>query len=146
LIKFYSFLVIGINLCSLVYYSLGVKLIGVRVGDHDTSKERDCEYDNKGIEVMCADRYQDFGIDDFHFHPDYNTVAGRNDIALIRLNDTVDFKPNIKPICLPFGTAATLIHKNVRIINIFFLFNSVKQEIIKKKAAKKFYEFYLFCF
>jgi len=96
---------------------------------------------------MCADRYQDFGIDDFHFHPDYNTMTWQNDIALIRLNDTMDFRyNNVKPICLPFGTAATLHHRDVRIINTFFLFNSANQEIIKKEAVKKICELYLFCF
>ena len=84
-------------------------LIGVRVGEHDISKERDCDYDEDGLEVRCAERYQDFGVDSIYYHPDYTRTKLQNDIALIKLNDSIDFRPlNVKPICLPFGTAATL--------------------------------------
>ncbi|XP_071650285.1 serine protease ea-like [Temnothorax longispinosus] len=90
----------------------GLRLIGVRIGDHDINKERDCERDNNGQEVFCAEQYQDFGVDSVRFHPDYTRTRLQNDIALIRLNDSVDFRPrNAKPICLPFGTAAILNHK-----------------------------------
>ncbi|XP_077254594.1 phenoloxidase-activating factor 1-like [Temnothorax americanus] len=93
----------------------GRRLIGVRIGDHDISKERDCERDNNGQEVICAEQseqYQNFGVDSVHFHPDYTKTNMHNDIALIRLNDSVDFTPrNAKPICLPFGTAAILNNK-----------------------------------
>ncbi|XP_020279868.1 serine protease easter-like [Pseudomyrmex gracilis] len=91
----------------------GVTLIGVRVGDHDISKERDCEYDYNGLETQCAERYQDFTVESFHYHPDYTRTLLQNDIALIRLNDSIDFRPlSVRPICLPFGPAATLNYKN----------------------------------
>jgi len=114
--EFYSFLVIDIYYQN--RYFSDDSLIGVRVGDYDISKERDCEYDIEGLEVICADRYQDFGIDNFHFHPDYNATTMQNDIALIRLNGIMDFRSNVRPICLPFGTATTVHGKKVRIINI----------------------------
>ncbi|KYN38801.1 Serine protease easter [Trachymyrmex septentrionalis] len=89
----------------------GLQLIGVRVGDHDLSKERDCDTNNKGLEVVCAERYQDFGVESVQFHPEYTRTKLQNDIALIRLNSTVDFRPrNVKPVCLPFGTATALNH------------------------------------
>ncbi|KAL0100204.1 hypothetical protein PUN28_019554 [Cardiocondyla obscurior] len=90
----------------------GLSLIGVRVGDHDIDKERDCETDLNGLEILCAEKYQDFGVDSVIFHPEYTRTKLQNDIALIRLNSTIDFRPrNVKPICLPFGSAATLNHK-----------------------------------
>lgn len=101
--------------------SSGLRLIGVRVGDHDISKERDCDVDKFGFEVLCAERYQDFGVESIHFHPQYTRRKLQNDIALIRVNDVIDFRPlNAKPICLPLGTAATQTSRTVRIR--FFLF------------------------
>ncbi|XP_018405715.1 PREDICTED: serine protease easter-like [Cyphomyrmex costatus] len=94
----------------------GLQLIGVRVGDHDISKERDCDLNNQGQEVVCAERYQDFGVDSFQAHPEYTRTKLQNDVALIRLNSTVDFRPlNVKPICLPFGSA-TAINKKVGVV------------------------------
>ncbi|XP_050460002.1 melanization protease 1-like [Cataglyphis hispanica] len=87
-------------------------LIGVRVGDHDISKERDCDYDENGLEIQCAERYQDFGVESFYYHPDYTRTKLQNDIALIKLNGSIDFRPlNVKPICLPLGPAALMIPK-----------------------------------
>ncbi|XP_032667922.1 CLIP domain-containing serine protease 2-like [Odontomachus brunneus] len=87
-------------------------LIGVRVGDHDISKERDCDRDKNGLEILCAEKYQDFGIESVHFHPEYTRTKLQNDIALIRLNSSVDFRPfNARPICLPFGSATRLSQK-----------------------------------
>lgn len=88
------------------------------MGDHDISKERDCDRDENGLEIQCAEKYQDFGIESAHFHPEYTRRKLQNDIALIRLNSSVDFRPfNARPICLPFGTATRLTQKKV----IYFL-------------------------
>ncbi|XP_011629946.1 melanization protease 1-like [Pogonomyrmex barbatus] len=90
----------------------GLRLIGARVGDHDISKERDCDTNDEGLELDCAERYQDFALESFHVHPDYSRSKLQNDIALIRLNGSIDFRPrNVRPICLPFGTGATLVHR-----------------------------------
>ncbi|XP_011874753.1 PREDICTED: uncharacterized protein LOC105565840 [Vollenhovia emeryi] len=90
----------------------GLRVIGARIGDHDINTERDCERDMNGLEGSCAERYQDFGVDSIHFHPDYTRTKLQNDIALIRLNNSVDFRPrNARPICLPFGTSAPLTQK-----------------------------------
>ncbi|XP_012527985.1 melanization protease 1 [Monomorium pharaonis] len=89
-----------------------VRLIGVRIGEHDISKERDCETDLNGREVVCAERYQDLDVDSFYFHPGYTKTKQQNDIALIRVNVTMSFTPqNVKPICLPFGSAINLTKK-----------------------------------
>lgn len=76
-------------------------LSSVRLGEHDLDKERDCDYE-KGIEVVCADKYQEFSVESFQAHSQYHALKHTNDIALIRLNRDVDLtKNNVKPICLP---------------------------------------------
>lgn len=114
------------------------------MGEHDISKERDCDYDEDGLEVRCAERYQDFGVESIYYHPDYTRTKLQNDIALIKLNDSIDFRPlNVKPICLPFGTAATLKSKKVRkfLAHLPFVFVSTSNwtilHINRLKARKK---------
>nr|XP_031825640.1 transmembrane protease serine 9-like [Nomia melanderi] len=90
------------------------KLIGVRIGEHDLDTERDCDKDENGLELVCAERYQDFGLESAIFHPDYVPKSARNDIALLRLNGDADFRPNnVRPVCLPIESAATLNQKKV---------------------------------
>ncbi|XP_078036062.1 melanization protease 1-like isoform X2 [Augochlora pura] len=92
----------------------GTRLIGVRIGEHDLSTERDCDKDEDGLESVCAERYQDFGLESVHFHPDYMPRLAQNDIALLRLNGDADFRPkNVRPICLPVGFNSTLPRKKV---------------------------------
>ncbi|XP_025993279.1 serine protease easter [Solenopsis invicta] len=94
----------------------GVRLIGVRVGDHDISTERDCEKDTNGEEVFCAEKYQEFNVSSVHFHPEYSNSTQQNDIALIKLNNSIDFTPlSVKPICLPFGSATNLTHSKATV-------------------------------
>ncbi|CAD6240899.1 GSCOCT00008986001.2-RA-CDS [Cotesia congregata] len=91
-------------------------LLGVRVGDHDLSTERDCDKDEDGLEIVCADQYQDFLIESTKFHPGYVLSKLQDDIGLIRLASDIDFEPiNVKPICLPIGTAQRLGQKTVTI-------------------------------
>ncbi|XP_020711472.2 CLIP domain-containing serine protease HP8-like isoform X1 [Athalia rosae] len=93
----------------------GLKLSGVRVGEHDLSTERDCDRE-KGVETNCAERYQDFLIERFHAHEGYRRDKLQNDIALIRLNGDADFRPpSVRPICLPIGSASTLHYKKVTV-------------------------------
>lgn len=92
----------------------GTKLMGVRIGEHDLSTERDCDKDEQGLEVACAEGYQDFGLESVHFHPDYTPRLAQNDIALLRLNGDANFRPeNVKPICLPVGFNSTIPRKKV---------------------------------
>ena len=90
-----------------------LRLSGVRVGEHDITTERDCDNPGTASEV-CAERYQDFTIDQVIYHPQYSPVSMHDDIAIIRLNRDIDFRPkNAKPICLPIGTAARINAKRV---------------------------------
>ncbi|XP_012527986.2 serine protease grass [Monomorium pharaonis] len=82
-----------------------LRLVSVRVGDYDITKELDCEM--VGVDKVCLDKYQEFGVDSSYSHPGYTRAELKNDIALIRLNGTMNFKSgNVKPICLPLGAAA----------------------------------------
>lgn len=92
----------------------GLRLINVRIGEHDLSTERDCDKDELGLEVACAERFQDYGLESVHFHPDYTPRLAQNDIALLRLNRDADFRRNnVRPICLPVGFNSTLPRKKV---------------------------------
>lgn len=96
----------------------GLVLTGVRLGDHDISKERDCDKDDDGLEVVCAERYQDFGVESSYYHPNYSKTALHDDIALIRLDKDADLRPaSVRPICLPIGIAATITQKKVNFRN-----------------------------
>ncbi|XP_076392709.1 uncharacterized protein LOC100882895 [Megachile rotundata] len=86
-----------------------MRLVGVRLGEHDFSTERDCDKEADGVEVVCAEKYQDFGIESVHSHSRYLRDKLQNDIALIRLDRDADLRPeSVRPICMPIGTAATL--------------------------------------
>ncbi|XP_015509702.1 melanization protease 1 isoform X2 [Neodiprion lecontei] len=88
--------------------SSSLRLVGVRIGEHDLSKERDCNYE-EGVEIACAARYQDFLVEKSYAHSGYNREKLHNDIALIRINGDADFQPDsVRPICLPIGNAATI--------------------------------------
>lgn len=91
-----------------------IALKGVRLGDHDLSTERDCDKEADEFEVICAEKYQDFGVESIHIHPKFSTTVRQNDIALIRLDRDADLRPqNVRPICMPIGSAATLTKRNV---------------------------------
>ncbi|XP_058790458.1 CLIP domain-containing serine protease B4-like [Phymastichus coffea] len=83
---------------------INIKLSGVRVGEYDLSSERDCK---NGIK--CNYKHEDFKIDEVYPHPDYSNENYHNDIAIIRLKGSIDFKrTHIRPICLPIDKAEVL--------------------------------------
>ncbi|XP_076164421.1 melanization protease 1-like [Ptiloglossa arizonensis] len=94
----------------------GLTLIGARIGEHDLNTERDCERDDEGLEIACSEGYQDFGLESIHYHPEYSRTKLQNDIALLRLNGDADLRPqNVRPICMPIGSAATFNQKKVTV-------------------------------
>ncbi|XP_059611758.1 serine protease easter-like [Phlebotomus argentipes] len=82
-------------------------LYQVRVGEHDTGKDPDCDPDND-----CAPSPKDIIIEQRIPHPQYvpSSRNQRNDIALLRLAQTVQFNDFVKPVCLP--TASYLRNDN----------------------------------
>lgn len=64
-------------------------LSGVRVGEHNIQTETDCE--GTGESLVCADQYQDFGIEEILAHPEFDVRGRQNDIGLLRLDRNIDF-------------------------------------------------------
>ncbi|CAF4868822.1 unnamed protein product [Pieris macdunnoughi] len=78
--------------------ALSYKLTNVRLGEWNTSSEIDCNYGD------CAPSVVDVAVEEIIPHEDYNASDSNNynDIALLRLKQSVAFSDFIKPICLPF--------------------------------------------
>uniref|UniRef100_A0A1V1G586 CLIP domain-containing serine protease n=2 Tax=Reticulitermes speratus TaxID=60591 RepID=A0A1V1G586_9NEOP len=83
-----------------------LKLASVRLGEHDLDTDIDC-MDEDGEEV-CADPYVEFDVEDSFPHPAYSLTHLQNDVGLIRIKGTANFRSDsIKPICLPLGADQT---------------------------------------
>ncbi|XP_058449065.1 serine protease grass-like [Malaya genurostris] len=82
-----------------------IRLVQVRLGEHTRNQDIDCNIyrDNNGVEIErdCADPVEDYQVESFEIHPDYNRPKYSNDIGLIRLDRSVTMKYHIRPICLP---------------------------------------------
>ncbi|XP_055699158.1 serine protease snake-like isoform X1 [Phlebotomus papatasi] len=61
----------------------------IRLGDIDLSTDEDNE-----------NKVQNYGIEKIFIHPEYRSSSVYNDIALIKLNDSVKFTFNVRPACL----------------------------------------------
>ncbi|XP_073818449.1 serine protease grass-like isoform X2 [Musca autumnalis] len=77
-------------------------LVGVRLGEHDTSTEEDCV--KRGPKLKCNLPVENFGIETIVSHPEYNKREHVNDIALVKLDRNVEFKSHIEPVCLPINS------------------------------------------
>ncbi|KAK9306053.1 hypothetical protein QLX08_003116 [Tetragonisca angustula] len=78
------------------------QLSSVRLGEYDTSSDRDCVPDDERT-VICADDPVTVGIEEQIAHESYQPRSRdqKYDIALLRLSRDVTFTTYIKPICLP---------------------------------------------
>ncbi|KAF4532179.1 hypothetical protein B566_EDAN002241 [Ephemera danica] len=66
---------------------------------HDERKSPDCDDSN-----VCAPPTQDVRIAEWRTHPQYQANQGfSHDIAVIRLQNPVNFTRYVRPICLPSG-------------------------------------------
>ncbi|EDX06381.1 serine protease grass [Drosophila simulans] len=75
------------------------KEIRVWLGELDISSRRDCTTYN--YKQVCAPPVEEFTIDKWILHEEFNLFYPGYDIALIKLNRKVVFKDHIRPICLP---------------------------------------------
>ncbi|KAJ8723969.1 hypothetical protein PYW07_007949 [Mythimna separata] len=73
----------------------GYVLTTIRVGEHDTRTNPDCEL------KVCAPAVQDRAIKNISSHPLFNKPAFHNDIAIIELDKPVALNDYVMPICLP---------------------------------------------
>uniref|UniRef100_A0A6P7F8L9 CLIP domain-containing serine protease n=1 Tax=Diabrotica virgifera virgifera TaxID=50390 RepID=A0A6P7F8L9_DIAVI len=74
------------------------KVTHVKLGAYDKTEEIAC--DSKGF---CTEEAVILGIESFSFHDNYDASdkTSSNDIAIIKLNQTVEYTVFIRPICLP---------------------------------------------
>ncbi|KAK4885517.1 hypothetical protein RN001_001788 [Aquatica leii] len=71
------------------------KLYGVRVGEWSTSSSLDCG------EEFCALPVQDITVSHVILHPGYEQQNFKDNVALLVLNDRVNYTVTAQPICLP---------------------------------------------
>ncbi|XP_052836121.1 melanization protease 1 [Drosophila gunungcola] len=78
------------------------QLTGVRLGEWDASTNPDCTTSRNGRRE-CNDPYVDCPVVERIPHPQYpgNTRDQLNDIALLRLQNEIQFTEFISPVCLP---------------------------------------------
>lgn len=62
----------------------------VRIGEFNTETDVDCEGE------ICAPPHQDFEPEEIIIHPNYQRRQSFNDIALIRINGTIDIPCKLK--------------------------------------------------
>ncbi|EDV53976.1 uncharacterized protein Dere_GG12412 [Drosophila erecta] len=76
--------------------SQGLVLRRVRLGEHDTHKNPDCDHG-----PPCSAPYVEIDVEYFKVHEAYaNTSRFESDIALVRLKVPVRYTKEIQPICL----------------------------------------------
>ncbi|XP_070139317.1 serine protease grass-like [Drosophila kikkawai] len=68
--------------------------LSVRLGEYDDRMNPDC------LDMVCVPEHKNFAISDTVYHWQYNNVTQENDIALLRLNQSIEFQQHIQPICL----------------------------------------------
>ncbi|XP_055624127.1 serine protease easter-like [Toxorhynchites rutilus septentrionalis] len=76
-------------------------LVGIRLGEWDLKSDTDCN-----SESICSDAPVDVGIESMVKHADYSRETLVNDVALIKLNESVTFTDYIAPVCLPIPEIA----------------------------------------
>ncbi|XP_028901450.2 serine protease easter isoform X2 [Zeugodacus cucurbitae] len=79
------------------------RLTGVRLGEWDVETSQDCQFDRRGNQ-LCSDPPIDFSIEEEICHPLYNDTIKKYDIALLRLQEKVNYNNFTSPICLPEST------------------------------------------
>ena len=53
------------------------------------------------LDTSTTKTRQKFSIENVILHPDYDIKTGHNDIAIVKLNQEVEWTDAVKPICLP---------------------------------------------
>jgi len=66
----------------------------VRLGEHDLDTDKDCDEEE---EDACADPYVEFDVEDSFPHPSYSLSHFQNDIGLIRIKGTANFRTGVSP-------------------------------------------------
>jgi len=74
------------------------KLKFVRIGEWDTSKDIDCDSNE-----VCNPAHKDIPVEASYVREDYEVLGKEqhNDLALLKLSESVEFSKTVQPICLP---------------------------------------------
>ncbi|XP_054083136.1 serine protease easter-like [Zeugodacus cucurbitae] len=83
------------------------RLSAVRLGEWNLDTPQDCQFDRNGNK-LCSGSHIDFSIEEEICHPLYNDAAKKYDIALLRLQEKVNFNDFTSPICLPVNTNSSV--------------------------------------
>lgn len=75
----------------------GLKVVSVRLGEHNTLTNPDCEG------YYCAEPVQDINVVRVTVHQDYDVRLFRNDLAILQLEQPARFTSFVLPICIPSG-------------------------------------------
>ncbi|EDW38974.1 GL13652 [Drosophila persimilis] len=79
----------------------GTALHAVRLGEWDTNTDPDCVTEKNG-QKTCAPGHIDIEVEKLIIHEEYvpNSIDQMNDIALLRLKQSVSYSDYVRPICL----------------------------------------------
>lgn len=77
------------------------RLDRIRLGEWNLLTDPDCDEHD-----YCNEPPLDVGIEEMINHEDYDKVTILNDIALVKLNQSVNFTETISPVCLPLSDQA----------------------------------------
>ncbi|XP_055844948.1 serine protease grass-like [Episyrphus balteatus] len=77
----------------------GKRLVSVRLGEHDTQSDVDCE--GEGDKRKCAPPTQEIDVEEAIYHKDYNPARFSDDMGLLRLVSNAVIRTNVRPVCLP---------------------------------------------
>ncbi|KAF2881994.1 hypothetical protein ILUMI_24175 [Ignelater luminosus] len=78
-------------------------IVSVRLGEHNTKTEQDCDDDTPGLEY-CSDPPIDVDVEEITSYETFTLKKVYGDVALIRLNQVVNYTDFIKPVCLPISS------------------------------------------
>lgn len=76
-------------------------LTGVRLGEQNLQTNPDCGEGTRD-DFICAPPYIDAGVEQQIVHDDFNQNV-HNDIALLKLDQEIQYNQFIRPICLPMS-------------------------------------------
>lgn len=87
------------------------KLQHIRLGEWNFQTELDCDYED-----YCNGPILELGFEKIVSHADYNKKTLLNDIAMVKLNRSIEFTEAISPVCLPLSEEL----RNIKIENTRF--------------------------
>uniref|UniRef100_A0A182QUT5 CLIP domain-containing serine protease n=1 Tax=Anopheles farauti TaxID=69004 RepID=A0A182QUT5_9DIPT len=113
-------------------------LVGVRLGEYNTSSEIDCVIDEDG--EYCADPPVDVAVESSTVHPEYDEPSHANDIALVRLARSIQYTDFVQPVCLPLTDFRVSKAGDVNFVTGFGRTLKGSRSVIKQKLGIRVYE------